>query len=434
MITPRFKLAQTETTVTINIRAPYSNLRDLEATIDEDVFIFFSSPYYLRLQLPGRLVEDDSNKSSFDVDAGEFTFTIKKAIEGEYFPDLDLITKLLIPKVQVTDANDASRKITVLSNQDQTEKTEQELNEEFGFALSGKENFHHIAAEFKDVFEVDPREVKLAERHKMRLQYEQGKFNVDHYLSDYIENDEVLEIVALKSPWADLKRNDIQFTDSELDFLKDLPNKQYNLSETQINYCYYSLVDILFAFCYDRRTTEFEGSSESGWNIIKLAATFCWLDVFQTPKEALVSGFRRSVIYPLYRNFDLSQTVLADLRQLLHLGEKYIIKCLIEIYNMFLKGDCCRYILNNLFIKDYIIYIMKWDQTQWKEIVSQVENIVIKKNDLGLNLQEIEDDVCQKLGNFTSLSIGDHDSDDTDCYSDSSSEETSSDSSDSTTD
>ena len=192
MITPRFKLAQTETTVTINIRAPYSNLRDLEATIDEDVFIFFSSPYYLRLQLPGRLVEDDSNKSSFDVDAGEFTFTIKKAIEGEYFPDLDLITKLLIPKVQVTDANDASRKITVLSNQDQTEKTEQELNEEFGFALSGKENFHHIAAEFKDVFEVDPREVKLAERHKMRLQYEQGKFNVDHYLSDYIENDEVL--------------------------------------------------------------------------------------------------------------------------------------------------------------------------------------------------------------------------------------------------
>jgi protein SHQ1 len=435
MITPRFKLSQNESTVTINVRAPYSNLRDLEVTIDEDVFIFFSSPYYLRLHLPGRLAEDDFTESSFNSDSGEFTFSVKKVITGEHFPDLDLITKLLTPKIQVTDSEDPDRKIIIEIDSDNTQKPSEKLDEEFGFALAGKQHFHHIASEFKDVFEVDPREVKLSERHKMRLQYEQGKFNLDHYLSDYIENDEILELIALKSHWVDLEEDKIQFSDQELDFLKDLPNKHYNFSETQINYCYCSLIDILFAYCYDRRTTQFEGSSESGWTIAKLAASFCWLDVFQTPKDALVSGFRRCVIYPLYRNFDLNQTIFTDLKQLLNLGEKHIIKCLIEMHNIFLNGDCCRYILNNLFIKDYIVYIMKWDRIKWKEVVSQVEQTTIHKADLGLNLQEMEDDVCQKLGNLANLTIKEDDSDDTDCDSSSDdSDETSSDSGDTTSD
>ncbi|EEZ98184.1 protein SHQ1 homolog [Tribolium castaneum] len=416
MITPRFKLTQTESTVTIQIRAPYCNLGELEVTVDDDIFIFYTSPYYLRLHLPGRLVEDNFSESSFDSDSGQFSFTIKKAIDGEHFPDLDLITKLLTPKVEVTEDN---RKITIVANEGI--KSPDELNEEFGFALCGKENFNHVSAEFKDVFEVDPREVNLGQRHKMRVQFEQGKFNIDHYLSDYIENEEILELIALEAPWDKLKSDDVQFSDQELDFLKDLPNKTYNLSETQVNYCHCCLVDILYAYCYDRRTTQFEGTSESGWTIVKLAATFCWLDVFQTPKDALVSAFRRSVIYPLYRNFELNRTVLTDLRKLLDLGEKYIIKCLIEMYHIFLTGDCCRYILNNLFIKDYIIYIMKWDRTKWREVVEEIKQVTIEKSDLGLNLQEIEDDVCRNL-DLNNLQIRDDDSDD---FSDTSSDDSS---------
>lgn len=309
------------------------------------------------------------------------------------------------------DGENESRNIVVLTNE--VTKIE-DLNEEFGFALSGKNNFYSVSAEFQDVFDVDPREVKLNERHKMRLQYEQGKFNMDHYLSDYIENEDILEIIAIESPWQKLEKDKIEFTDKELDFLKDLPNTEYHLSDLQINYCQYSLIDILFAYCYDRRTTQFEGSCESGWTIVKLAASLCWLDVFENPKEALVSAFRRSVIYPLYRNFDLCHTVLNDLKQIFKLGDKFIIKCLIEIHDIFLKGDCCRYILNNLFINDYIIYVMKWDTTKWQEIVAQVEKTVIEKSDLGLNLKEIEDDVSNKLASFVNLSINEEGSDDTD--------------------
>ncbi|XP_044259703.1 protein SHQ1 homolog [Tribolium madens] len=417
MITPRFKLTQTASNVTIQIRAPYCNLRELEVTVDENIFIFYTSPYYLRLHLPGRLVEDDFTQSSFDSESGQFSFTIKKAIDGEHFPDLDLITKLLTPKIEI---NEDNRKITIVANE-ASEKSQDELDEEFGFALCGKENFNHVSSEFKDVFEVDPREVNLGQRHKMRVQFEQGKFNIDHYLSDYIENEEILELISQESPYDKLKVDEIQFSDQELDFLKDLPNKTYNLSETQVTYCHCCLVDILYAYCYDRRTTQFEGTSESGWTIVKLAATFCWLDVFKTPKDALVSAFRRSVIYPLYRNFQLNQTVLTDLRKLLDLGEKHIIKCLIEMYHIFLTGDCCRYILNNLFIKDYIIYIMKWDRTKWREVVDQIKQVTIEKSDLGLNLQEIEDDVCQNF-DLNNLRIRDEDSDD---FSDSSSDDSS---------
>lgn len=411
MLTPRFRLTQTAKTVTIIIRAPYSSLGDLELNVEENTFVFSSKPYYLRLNLPGPIIENDFSTSSFDSDTGEFTFTLDKVNPGEHFADLDMITKLLCPKVEVSDSE--GKKIVMLTHQEiDKQKSPEELNEEFGFALAGKKNFHHVSAEFTDVFEIDPREVKLKERRKLRLQYEQGKFNVDHYLCDYIENEEILEIISLTSPWSKLKRENIEFTEKELDFLKDLSNLEYHLTELQVNYCHCCLIDILYAYCYDKRTTQFEGSSESGWTIIKLAASLCWLDAFKEPQEALISAFRRSIIYPLYRNFDLSQVILTDLKELLGLGEKYIVKCLIEMYQIFLEGDCCRYIINNLFIKDYIIYIMKWDKNKFRKILTNLDDVKIEKKDLGLNLAEIEDDISVKLGNFNNLTIKDGDSDD----------------------
>ncbi|KAF7287758.1 hypothetical protein GWI33_003392 [Rhynchophorus ferrugineus] len=243
--------------------------------------------------------------------------------------------------------------------------------------------------------------------------------------ADYIEDTEISELISLKSPLINDK-DSFNFTNSELDFLKDLPNIQYTLSEQQIKYCYNGLLDILFAYCYDQRSTYFDGNIESGWTIVKLASTLSWLDAFETPKEALVTAFRRSVIYPLYRHFQLSQTVLQDLKDLISLDERYLIRILIQIYHIFLKGDCCRYILNNLFIRDYITYIMKWNKEQWKSTVQEVLATNVKKEDLGLNLQEIEDgfNLQEKFANIR-INDGD-DSDDNDDSSEDSSEDSSS--------
>ncbi|XP_076262336.1 protein SHQ1 homolog [Rhynchophorus ferrugineus] len=439
MITPRFKLTQDDKCVSINIRAPYCNLRELDIDIDENVFLFSCKPYFLRLILPGNIMGNEHMKSSFDTESGEFSFICMKQNTGEYFKDLDLITKLLVPKVEAN-YQEGSINIEVLSenyntediciSDDKEDETKEDsnqpnLNDGFGFALRARKDFVRICSTFDEVFEIDPCEVSLPQRHKLRLQYEQGKFNADHYIADYIEDTEISELISLKSPLINDK-DSFNFTNSELDFLKDLPNIQYTLSEQQIKYCYNGLLDILFAYCYDQRSTYFDGNIESGWTIVKLASTLSWLDAFETPKEALVTAFRRSVIYPLYRHFQLSQTVLQDLKDLISLDERYLIRILIQIYHIFLKGDCCRYILNNLFIRDYITYIMKWNKEQWKSTVQEVLATNVKKEDLGLNLQEIEDgfNLQEKFANIR-INDGD-DSDDNDDSSEDSSEDSSS--------
>ena len=42
---------------------------------------------------------------------------------------------------------------------------------------------------------------------------------------------------------------------------------------------YLGLVDLLFAYCYDHRTTEGEGNVESAWTMCKLSSTLSCLEV-----------------------------------------------------------------------------------------------------------------------------------------------------------
>lgn len=429
MITPRFELSQDERALAIKIRAPFCSLRDLEVEVDDDKFLFFCKPYYLRLHLPGRVQENDNTKSSFDSDTGEFTFCYEKCNYGEEFSDLSFITKFLVKNVEAS-YSEGERKITILANEGHKEGKNPietfDLNKGFGFAFQRNQSFLSVSSEFMDVFEIDPSEVSLPERHKLRLQYEQGKFDMGHYLGDFLEDGEINEIINQEYPWSNITTK-IQFTSKELDFLKDLHNIEYHLNDKQIIYALNSLIDILYAYCYDKRTTHFEGNIESGWTIVKLSASLCWLDAFETIKESLICAFRRSLIYPLYRNYNLSVKVFEDLKKLLNLGEEFIIKCLIEIYYIFLEGDCCRYILNNLFIKDYIIYIMKWDKHNWQKLLNELIYLQIKKEDLGLNLAEIETGFCLE-DKISNLKIKDSDSDDDSSGdSDESSDETDSD-------
>lgn len=387
MITPRFQVNQDHSSVTITIRAPFCDLNDLEVVVEDETFIFFCKPYYLRLNLPGRILDNDNRKSSFNADTGEFDLTYPKAIPGEHFKDLDLITKLLCPKVEVTEG---SRKIDVVTSEVHSEVLQEgkSVNAEFGFAMRGKYEFEYVNSEFTEIFEVNPYTTLIEERKKERIVKEAQKFNTDHYISDLIDDEEIQNCISLVPPWKNCKSTGVTFTSEELDFLKDLPNIVYNLSPTQIILCHNSLVEILFAYCYDRRTTYFEGTCESGWTISKLCATFCWFDGFTSLRDAIICSFRRTLIYPLYRNFKLSQKVFEDVKFIIGLGQKFIIKCLIEIHNIFLGSD--RYILNNLFVKDYIIYVMNWNNEVWLKNVESLNSMLILQKDLGLNLENIE--------------------------------------------
>lgn len=403
MNAPQFSLSQDENTLTIDVYGPNCHLADLEVALDDDdTFLFRCKPYFLRVTLPGSIVEDERYKSAFDQDTSKFSFTYGKKHPGEIFHNLQIIPALFPPKVGNSSAAGLVQVVPVhvaVLNQEEShidlEKEQIEYDQgdyRFGFGQMIKHKYAlgEFFSEYDDIFEVDPREASVGERHKMRIQLEQGKFNVDHYLADLYDFETIKALIDLRSPYED---SDIdllfQWTEKEMNFFRELETPQQGLAYEQIIYGFHGLVELLFAYCYDKRINNFEECSESSWNINKLAASLCWFDVFRTPKDSITTAFRRSLIYPLYRHFDLSYRVFEDLKCLLCLPERHLTRALIDMYYIFQGSD--KHILNTIFINDYSLFIMKWDPEHWRSVVNDYLHFDIQKDDVGLNLMQIEE-------------------------------------------
>ena len=118
---------------------------------------------------------------------------------------------------------------------------------------------------------------------------------------------------------------------------------------------------------------------ESAWTICKLSSTLSWLEVFRGGvHEVVFCSLRRCLCYPLYRHWQLAMAVLQDLRNLFRLGEegrecglgcegcckrgvvvvgrRKLLQCLLAIRKI-LNNSEPHYILNNLYITDYAIWL-----------------------------------------------------------------------------
>jgi protein SHQ1 len=71
----------------------------------------------------------------------------------------------------------------------------------------------------------------------------------------------------------------VKFNHEEKEILKKLGNKEFLLSKEDKAVAWLSLVDIVFAYAYNHRTTLGENSVESAWTINKLSATLSWFAV-----------------------------------------------------------------------------------------------------------------------------------------------------------
>lgn len=397
MIIPRFHLTQNDESVTLNIYAKYVDISNLSFDVIEDAIEFFCKPYYLRLKLPGN-IESEPISSKYVCEDSEFIFVLKKTEVGKHFKNLSLINSLLCPKKVPVQSGTEILEI----GEDHTLWAQTKSSAyQYGFAMKGMYDFHRIIDEFDNIFKIDPRTTDLKQRKKLLIRNETLHFSEEHYECDNeVINEDISNLINMQSPWSALNpTEEVKFTENELDILKDLPCKNYDLDKTEKMYCYTSLIDILFAYCYDFRTTYFEHTCESGWTISTLASSLTWLNGFESVEECLISAFRRSVIYPLYRNFSLSYVVFQDLKHILNLGEVVITKILIEIYNIFNKGDYCHYIYNDIFIKDYIIYISKWNQEEWKEVVDAVLKMDMKRKYLNLRLELLDRNILEMYVN-----------------------------------
>jgi protein SHQ1 len=60
------------------------------------------NPYFLRINFPHAVLEDDQSSATYDPSSGYLTLTLTKETKGQDFPDLDLLAKLLTRNVDVS--------------------------------------------------------------------------------------------------------------------------------------------------------------------------------------------------------------------------------------------------------------------------------------------------------------------------------------------
>lgn len=425
MLTPAFDLSQDPDFLTIAIRVPYARVSEFDVYFKGVDFKFYAKPYFLRLTLPGRIIENGSEQGSYDADKGIFTIQLPKETPGQHFEGLNMLTALLAPRKSRT----AKPLVEEIGTSEVSEEGVEDDDEEFdweieqfpynevsesalnpqyhyGFGDLRSGVFQRLQDEFSDVIDIkDPDFTPAAERRRKRLAAELAKFDPDHYLADFFE-DEAVEQVLKYNPWwtdmyskmmASLGKSQeqenhaalVSFSEEEKYQLRKFVNKSYLLGKRAHRQVYYSLIDILLAYCYETRVTEGEKNVESAWNIRKLSPTLCWFETWTNVHEILVSFGRRVLCYPLYRHFKLVTKACRDTIKLLQLGKSAVLKCLLDIHKIFQESDPA-YILNDLYISDYCVWIQKAKSKKLAALAEALKEVSLTKAQLGLELEELE--------------------------------------------
>lgn len=417
MITPSFKLDQNNEYLFINIKAPYPKLNDLDIFIDETDFRFYCKPYFLRLNLPASILENDE-EIDYDFEERIFKLKYKKKIQGENFEGLDLLTKLLTPNCSpnklavnlIEEVEGLNEREEELADDDEEEEVQwyiqQDINDDdikltnsfvkYGFAQTKSNVFAKLNNEYELIIDLPDPEHNTHNRTELRIADENEKFDDDHYLADYFDNSEMIQAVICKYEPYYRKEDAIEYTEEEIDTLKNLPKKKHLLDNEQKFYAYTGLIDILFAYCYNDRINCGESNVEAGWTIAKLSSTLSWLDTFKSLDQVLISSFRRSLCMPLYRNWKLTQMVFNDMLFILKKGQQLILKCLLNVRKIFIDGDS-RYILNDLYINDYCIWVQYASKKKLIALIECLEKVEITKETMNFDLETLEMLACEQI-------------------------------------
>lgn len=437
MLTPKFSLSQDADFVYIHITARYIKVAEAECYIQDDEFYFYSQPYYLRLHLPGKIVENELSKSSYDVDTGQLTVRVAKEKKGEQFEGLDMLTKLLTPKIPVcrsgeievvssaseqpcdinsngrdkVKADDDEADDEAEADDDESEFDwffEQKVNESpclllnsgpsYGFANRKSNVLKELMTGLPELLDLkDPDHVPASERRTLREQQEREEFNCEHYLADLFDDEIITDVVSPDFPeLTGTAGEQTAFNEAEKEKLLQLPRREYIIDDSELKATYLGLVDLVFAYAYNFRFSKGEVNVESDWTICKLSATLSWLDSFENIQDVVVSCARRSLCFPLYRSWKLFTRVLSDVKTIFRMGRSQVLKCLLGIHKVLMESEI-RYPLNDLYIVDYCVWLQSADSNKIESLGKALDEVKLSKADLGLRLEEMEADARKLL-------------------------------------
>lgn len=432
MITPRFSVKQDDEYVYVDIKI--SSVRfsgtELEMIADNNMFIFHVSPYYLRLRFPHEILDDERAKAEYQATNEAVVVRLPKAINGQYFEDLDVPTKLLSrhenkkeslpaaaargPLIQEISEPAIEAKLEDHSNSNiesirnageqfdwEIEQTPHNnsgslIKSKYGFDYRYEALLNTTLENGNDINDVpDPDHTPSSDRVTQRLHQEDLKFDPDYYVSEYLTGkygtDEDKEIngihrllkytpslVNLYLEWysqAEDKQRvmPMQFSENEQAQMRDnIPHKSYDLQDLKRPYV--TIMSLIFSYCFEQIENESTHNTESAWTIGKLTPQISALDqelfipensgIIEQEKKsgsmirsALIAGIRRSLSYPLHRNYDLSIRAWKFAYYIMRAGKRLVTRVLLDIHEVFRYHDAY-YIYNKILLDDLCSWLI----------------------------------------------------------------------------
>lgn len=409
MLTPFFTISQDEEFIYIEVHVSHVrfNAKAIEMTVEGPLFKFSLPPYYLRLRLPFACVDDERSHSKYEDD--KVKIKIPKEVKGQEFPDLDLTAKLLartnelgtatsvvkdkplIEEMDVDNAVDTQRKF------EEGDKFDWEISQNMPEQMipTNKYGFNNqydgivgvSMSNGNDINELgDPENTPEGQRIMERLIKENIKFDPEYYAADYMmsktpEEDEkdFMGLMKWKNPVTQLflkwyksqltsdnqqQVMTVEFTAEEQKKMMELPKKSYLVADEYKFEIYLLIISLLFAYHFDLRETEGDHNVESAWTIGRLVAQFSCLDSkinINTPdnplRSMIITCMRRSLCYPLHRNYDLSMKVWDDVYYNLRGGKRLVLKSLLDLKELFRFHDIY-YIYDHIWMKDLCSWML----------------------------------------------------------------------------
>ncbi|CCE62481.1 hypothetical protein TPHA_0C03290 [Tetrapisispora phaffii CBS 4417] len=336
MITPSFKVSQTDEFVIIDVKISSIrfNAPGMEIVATDNVLVFHLAPYYLRLRFPHNLVDDERAKAEYKAADESIHIEIPKEEKGQYFEDLDFPSKLLAregdiigadkltklkdtkqakgPLIQeVGSSNNINNEVKEigLSGEQFNWEIEQSVSENLSSSLLhatyGFDNLYSSdillsVANGNDINELDePEKATAKERVEERLRKENLKFDPEYYVADLMllkhGSEDDLELNGIKEimnftpnvidqylKWVkEIGNQDssmpIEFTEKEQEQMqKNLPKKEYLVKD--LKPLYVTILSVLFAYIFEQMENTGNHQTESAWTIGKLCPQISFLD------------------------------------------------------------------------------------------------------------------------------------------------------------
>lgn len=352
----------------------------------------YAPPYELMLTFGHCIVEDGSERATYDLDRGILVVRLPKANHGQVFADLD--------SVKPQQHNDGQE-------QEQQGEEEEQQGVMYGFNGQYCGVFKGLEKLDVDLLELpDPETTPPEQRTALRILAENVKFDPSYYQAEYAGQD-VWDHVLKFEPWwlrfaqhvlppmrvsevgASVDAPAVPFTEQDHMVLARLTAKNMLLDDRRAILC--GLVDILYAYAYQHCTMLGEESCEASWTICRLSRLLSWLDCAESDLHStLVQSYRRALAYPLYRSWKICEFIKTQVQLILFGGKFVLLKCLLDTYHSLTHNQDKRYLLNVVFVSDYLLFVQMEPEVVFTGLADSLARLQVTKESTQWPLIELE--------------------------------------------